>query len=574
MVYSTLLEPFLTLLNRLLALLQPYYDLQMGKCPARRTIETKYDSMPPQLNIFRAARTGHYVLCLLSLVVLLASVLSVALGAIFNESSVSAGTVLNVTSLKTTALTRDTILPQVMGVYDKTWYYFDHFYMVQTNVSDGAQLPAWIDEQFAYLPFADTTSKDNSSVEYTAVTRGFGIATNCSELSTSNTSAAYVSYNFNNTVTWGGISQQEQTLEVTYADYNYTCNPGSLDATLEMPTTGSSTSAQEIYSYLSSPSTATNQTNFCGQRLLMGWMRYEQDQPTGYQPASVWMECKSDFLTAQFNVTVDADGHILRSERVGSYEDITEVLGGNATAARRLWRDLNMYIGGYGTSTTSSAGADVGWHNDTMTRNWMSYFLKLTTNSTALIDPSAPVPEIASIKTTVEMLYQRIGAALLGANRDIFVDAQTDTTPTISAVMVTSETRIFMDDTAYLISMTILGIYVVAVALFYLRQRSTLLPRMPSTIGSTIAYVAASRAVRVYRGPPSTSTLKTKSGKGAPGETYSFGRYTGLDGKVHFGIELDPYVVPSRQRSSGFWHVLDRWRRSQQQRGRYKAAKK
>lgn len=215
MVNSTL-KPFLTLLNRLPALLQLYYDLQMGKRPARRTIETRYDLMPPQLNILRAGLTGHYLLSLLSLVVLLASVLSVALGAILNEYSVSVKTILNATSLKTPALTRDIILHQDNDKYDKTWYYFDHFYKVQTNISNGAQLPAWIDEEFAYLVTSQTwKSNDNSSTEYIATTRGFGMAASCSELSQSNTSAAYVSYNFNDTVTFGDISQQQQTLSVT-----------------------------------------------------------------------------------------------------------------------------------------------------------------------------------------------------------------------------------------------------------------------------------------------------------------------------------------------------------------------
>lgn len=70
--------------------------------------------------------------------------------------------------------------------------------------------------------------------------------------------------------------------------------------------------------------------------------------------------------------------------------------------------------------------------------------------------------------------------------------------------------------------------------LLYARQRRILLPRMPSTIGSTIAYVAGSRAVRLY----------TRAEKDSPaGETYSSGRYLGMDGKAHMGIELDPYVI-------------------------------
>lgn len=311
-----------------------------------------------------------------------------------------------------------------------------------------------------------------------------------------------------------------------------------------MPTEGESTSAWEIYSYLNAASDAANEGDFCGKRLL-GWLRYEQNQPDRYQPSSSWMECTSEFLTAKFNVTVDAEGHILRSEQTGPYENITEVLGGNATAVRQLWRYANMCIGGYGAGDTSSAGADLGWHDDTLTRSWMSYFLGKVAfatannnnnkNSAALVDPREPVPEIDdannTLASTVENLYQRVGAALLGANLDIFADAElslsssTTTTPAaLPAVMVTSDTRIFMNETAYTISMTILGIYVLAVASFYVHQRcsTAVLPRMPSTIGSTIAYVAASRAVRVYwyrgaRSPTITATTRPSGGKNTTG---------------------------------------------------------
>lgn len=564
MVYSTLLEPFITLLNRLISVLQPYFDLQMGKRPARTTIETNYDSLPPQLNILRAAKAGHYFLSLLSIVVLLVNVLSIALGAIFNESPISVNTALNVTSLKTSALTRDVVMPPSTEDFSSTWFYFDHFYMVQSNMSGGAQLPPWIDEKFAYLPFADLISTDNSSATYTAITRGFGMAANCSELPTSNTSINYVAYNFNSTVTYAEISEQEQTLEVTYGNTSYKCGLGEFGTSLQFPTGGNSTEAQELYSWLSPTSEVNGTGNLCETTVLLGWMRYNQGQSAGSQPNSTWMQCKSEFLTGQFNVTVDADGYILGSERIGPYEDVADSLDTNMVNVTSLWQNLNMYIGGFGQGDASSAGEDLSWHNDTLTRNWMSYFLKIATNSTDLVDPNKPLPDVTSIAPTVEMIYQRIGAALLGARLDIFADSGQQTA-TLRAVMVTSDTRIFMDNTAYIISISILGVYALVFSLFYLRQRSTLLPRMPSSIGSTIAYVAASRAVRMYDGPARD--------RNTPGGTYSFGKYTGLDGKVHVGVEIDPYVVPSRPRSSWWTWSSSQGKYRQQGGGKNNAAR-
>lgn len=542
MVFSTLLEPFLTLLNRLLCVLQPYYDLMKGSASPRTTIETKYDSLPPQLIVWRAVKAGHYFLALLSVVVLLANVLSVGLGAIFNESPCSVSTFLNVTSLMSSSVSRDNIMaPGSEGNSP----YFDHFYMVQTNLSAGTRLPSWIDTQFAYLPFADLTARDNTSAEYNAVTRGFGFEATCSLLPTSNTSRTYIDYKFNKTTEMGYLA-----ITVHHADTSFgnsiTCAP----LQLAYYTVPEGKSAQEIYTPLEQPSDETTTAEakaFCGSRLLVGWMRYDTAHPK-IAPNTTFLECTTQMVSAEFNVTVDEVGRILRSERVGDYDNITDIIGSNASS---ILISSNSLIGD-GARQSTGGGDFLGWHNNSLTTDWLNYFLKIEDNTRDYVDPSKPLPEATSLIPTVEKMYQRIGAALLGANRDLFVDSGNET-PTLSATIMTQETRIFMDDTAFIISMTILGIYLVVGVLFYARQRKIMLPRMPTTIGSIVGFVAASRAVRLYRGPEKTA---------GPRETYSFGKYVGVDGKGHIGIELDPYVDPLKPVSS--WSGAGKWRRRRQ----------
>lgn len=532
MVFSTLLEPFLTLLNRLLCVLQPYHDLQKGRSQPRSTIETKYDSLPPQLILWRALKAGHYFLALLSVVVLLANVLAVGLGAIFDESQTSISTTLNVTSLITPSLTRSTVLPSgATGM--STSPYFDHFYMVQTNMSANTRLPSWIDTQFAYLPFADLTAHDNTSAQYSAVTRGFGFEASCSLLPTTNTSRNYVEYQFNITTELGN-----QGLYVHYEDTPYgnstTCAPYEF---VESSVPGGK-SAQEVYStlqHVSDETSTAEATIFCESRVLLGWMRYDTAQPN-LMPNTTFMECTGQMVSAHFNVTVDGEGRVLRSDRVGDYDNITDVFGSNATS---LLLSANVLIGdGY---RQSSGGVDyLAWHNNSLTTDWMNYYLKLADNTRDYVNPSKDLPNARSLIPNVQKIYQRIGAALLGANRDIFADSIIKT-PTLSATMVTQETRIFMDSTAFIVSITILGIYLLVGVVFYARQRKILLPRLPTTIGSIVAFVAAGRAVRMYRGPEK---------KDGSEETYSFGRFVGVDGEAHIGIELDPFVTPMNPRTS------------------------
>lgn len=262
-------------------------------------------------------------------------------------------------------------------------------------------------------------------------------------------------YNFNGTYLFGEDPedfQYQQTLEVIYGDANYTCTLDHYGNFLSFPTEGTSASAQEIYSSLIAKHDSDNESYFCRTKVLLGWMRYNyQGRPVGSQPSSAWMECNSEFLTAQFNVTVDAEGHVLRSEQVGPYENITSILGMNTTTMRSMSESLNSYVGAYGANEASSAGMPLGWHNDTLTRDWMNYLLKVSMNGTDLVDPSKALPNVTSLIPTVQTMYQRIGAALLGATTDLFEDAQ-QPAPTIQVTMVTSDTRIFMDDTAYTIA--------------------------------------------------------------------------------------------------------------------------
>lgn len=541
MIFSTLLEPFLTLLNRLLCVLQPYQDLIKGRRSPGTTIETKYDSLPPQLMIWRALNAGHYLLALLSVAVLLANVLAVGLGAIFNESTVSVSTSLNMTSLKTTSLSRDSILPSAIS--DD---YYDHFYMVQTNLSSKTRLPPWIDEQFAYLPLSALDSEGNSSLQYVAVTRGFGLATTCSTLSTSNASLDHIVYTYNYTKS----PAVDQTIEAVYGDTPYgnttTCTlPGFVDFGHNLvDTVPDGRSAREIYSALelTDESATADEVAFCESKIVLGWMRYESSQ-TEAVPNMTFLQCATQLVTAQFNVTVDTDGHILHSKQVGEYDNVTEVLGANATS---IAHQANMLVGDKWHSSVAE-GDNMGWHNDSFTRDWMNYYLKLATNSTDLVNAGLPLPNATSLIPLVENMCQRIASALLGANMDLFTDSL-QTQPTVSGIKIGQATKIFMDNTAFIISMTILGIYLLIGITFYARQRKVLLPRMPSTIGSTVAFAAGSRAMRMY------GNIEEKDQKA----TYSFGKYVGMYGKEHIGIELDPYVAPLKPKST--WSITDLWR--------------
>ena len=111
-------------------------------------------------------------------------------------------------------------------------------------------------------------------------------------------------------------------------------------------------------------------------------------------------------------------------------------------------------------------------NNDTLTRAWMRYYQKLPveTNSTDHIGPKKDVPDVTGLMPFAERNYQRLGAALLGANRDLFASfGRVRTPPRLAATLVTQDTRVSMDNAAFIISSTILGIYLVVGIVLYAR---------------------------------------------------------------------------------------------------------
>jgi hypothetical protein len=242
-----------------------------------------------------------------------------------------------------------------------------------------------------------------------------------------------------------------------------------------------------------------------------------------------------------FNLTVNSGGYILESRRVGDFENLTSI---DRNDTHNMLVSANDIIaGGAGVYTDSAyiSQDDAGWHNDTLTRDWMNYLAKLMLNSTELVDPNRPLPTAKETIPVVQDLYQRLFSVALGLNMRVFKTAAEPVQ--LHGTVVVPETRIFMDETAFIITIVILALNVVVATVLYVQEGRPFLPRLPSTIGSLAAYVAASRAVREYVGPEG-ERLEKRLYNGDE-RTYGFGRFIGVDGQEHVGVEMDSYVQPA-----------------------------
>ena len=84
---ASLLEPAFIIINRYVAILQPYNDMHVNSFIPPRSVDAKYATVPPPLAIWRAFKTKHYFLALVCSAALSTSGLAVALGGLIHETA-------------------------------------------------------------------------------------------------------------------------------------------------------------------------------------------------------------------------------------------------------------------------------------------------------------------------------------------------------------------------------------------------------------------------------------------------------------------------------------------------------
>lgn len=365
MVFSTLLEPLLVVLARLLCVLQPFRELQRGKACAEHTLDTKYTSLPPQLIIWRAIRSKHFLLGILCFLTFFANVLAVALGGIFNEATITVEypTILQQTRIAN--LTRATFKDE--SAIEPINAYRNYFYNAYSNISANTSLPPWTSPQFAFLPIpAATTIGDNTTV-LRGRTRGFGVESKCVPLSTSPSATSYVNMT--------QISKGKVKPNFLYQHENGTW----ITCRTTASTTGSDPVGKcarqftlALQPNVEYPITSMNESGdygFCQDKLVLGWARTTSGDKDSAVDAT-FINCEAQMRTGMFDVTFSPSTNIILSyEQVGELEEPLEFW--NHTQSTYFIRQANRNM----DDDERTGGYDYGWHNTTVTTDWVSVFL-------------------------------------------------------------------------------------------------------------------------------------------------------------------------------------------------------
>ncbi|KAI6751707.1 hypothetical protein HG531_006403 [Fusarium graminearum] len=510
--FATLVEPFWVLLNRLLCVLQPFRDLWKGKAKASSTVDATYTSIPPQLVLWRAIKSKHMILALVCAMALLANLLAVGLGSLFNEAPMIAGYAENLVPAYAPKFNNNSV--NGFGSFLSsnlitTHLYQDQYYVAMANISSGTTLPPWVSKDYYFHRHKIDPSRNKHTGDvYNLQARGYGSRGNCTGLPTrrlplANGESLDVNGRFVNAT--GDhcpdlVDYANRILRESNTNYSVGLSAVEFSGTI---------------GFRSGPQA-------CGRSLILGWGRMPTAEDVNSTLDASFMKCRPVFETAMFNLTVDMEGRVISYNRTSELKATLDNPDSEAQSDI-IFQVTNQYWN----------HPRIQFHNDTTVRDWMSYLIMASTNgSRAIVDPKSPVPDPENLLPYVEDIYRRVFAIMLSLNEQLFDHSQEEK-PT-AVTRKTQETRIFMEDASFIITMAILAINTCVALLFYSRAVPSVLPRMPTTIGSVLAYVASSRLVSpAFNLTPGNST-----------RTFSFGRYIGRDKDVHIGIEMDPHVVP------------------------------
>jgi hypothetical protein len=542
-------------------MLQPLEELQDCNAIAKRSIDLNYSSLPPQLVVFKALKSRHFVLAAVCTMALLANVLAVALSGLFNQDSfdIRHETTFQPPYQYKFVSINGTVGPSNKTPLDPSGAFHggdgeDQFLVAESNLTRNTPLPSWTDEAMFYRPiFAESTySMHTNSSYFEATTDALGAELDCVQLKLGqgfNASVAYDSHellmSMNVTVPWN-TGNVQCSMEQSIFTSTITHGPSGEDYSCVRGPRGN-----EMVSLLQARENATqSEHEACAGKAVFVWMRHPEGS-CGFgnntrldEQRSLFVQCQPRLVTGKANIQVDAGGRLVRPvQDFNMTQHAPQNLFSNDPS--NVVRQSNLYL--------FKASGSL-FHNDTFATDYFNYFIKRATNNSRLLDPKLPVPTFKDAAEPLSKTYSKLFAIWLGINKkNLFVPVVAASEASIQGHRVQSEPRVFVSTTMFIIAEAILCTYVLVTIWVYARRPGQYLARLPTSIASQIALFAASAAVEDMQG---TSHLDQK-GRAQHlqrlDSRYGFGSFIGGgDGRVHIGIEKMPLVMKPRVKT-GTW---------------------
>ncbi|KAG0634517.1 hypothetical protein HOY80DRAFT_1140621 [Tuber brumale] len=569
-VIATLLEPFWVLVGRYLALYQPYTELQRGNASPDFSLGLKYTHIPPVLIAPRALRHGHIILFLASMMIITANFLAVAFGGIFDRGFKPLTSDLIVsypftTSINTEIQTKFT--REKLGVRTFAQDIAEHWLVVNTNVIEGTELPAWVTEEFYFLPFVWDKPTNKSDLR-TSMTQGYGGNLTCELLAAD----AFQQTNRRKGVNRGPSFGINVTIPISDGgSVRCTRDDNIMDMELLRPGTHPF-AAEWVWGLQASDGSDEEAVQACRSKILAGWGRGEANRVPGRDVpdtevtgprTSITMEstgnttsatmksntaiiCSQQISTGEFKVTVDGEGRVKGSKLIGELRYNDPGIFNHSTTIGNFTEQLAILF-----RIPPGGKMDFGiMHNDNSSHSFSQFIGECLINKT-LSDPATPPPSFEDAQKALSMFYKRFVTILFAQNHNrIFVRA--DKVPRSKVGELESlQPRVSMDPVMFYIAAAILGFQLIAGAIIFMSRPRRFLPRFPYNLASEISFFHASSALSDVAGTANMSSAMRSRHLNKLGWTYGYGKFRGSDGKKHVGIERMSLIKDYKEATHG-----------------------
>ncbi|KAL1847881.1 hypothetical protein Plec18167_004843 [Paecilomyces lecythidis] len=549
---GTILEPVWVALNRFLCIIQPFIELRKGAAAASKSILLEYTSLPPQLAFFQAMSAQHWLLAALCAIAASANVLTVGLSGLFEiQDTYQNSSVLMTQNLSLAVVVNESTAPDGQGGYP--------LQTMRANLSENVALLPWLSPEYFFLPLSIPPKNETTDITYHVTTSGLGSRLDCQQLRNNDPNLGYT-FILNHDATEANFTATETLPDGTkircYSPNAFTGDNAKAPAEatqiyLRGPPEGEKALELFIQPISSFVSATREEKIACPRMLIAGWVRSsislgEKFSNTLYGPTrnitneslnSTFMMCKPKFQTAEFDVAIDQQGHILGYTQKTSLKEPE-----NDALAWSIWNATTFLVGAPPTY--------LEWHNDTYASDWMNLFLKQYMNSTSLLDAHIPLPEFSKLVGLVEYVYRQLFAVILQSNDDLLLPAPQIKTVVATEVMRVS--KVFLSRTmVYIVLVTLSAGLAVAIC-FYVLLPKPFMPHIPTSLAALVSYISHGHILQdLDKAGVDEDGVQIARFFGEKGPIYGFGRYVGTDGDVHIGVDRQPYLFPQHMSEVG-----------------------
>jgi len=465
--------------------------------------------------------------------VMTANILAVALGGMFDRSSLP-----STSDIMVTYPFAPSINAEILAAFSpQSWQTFakdlvEPWLVVNTNVFEGTDLPPWVTDEFYFLPF-EWESGNKTSLR-TSMTQGYGGSLTCQLLAGN---------------TFQQISQMDSTsLEIKVTMPISDGDPvrcwGYHGMDVQLLKSGTHPFAAEwVWGLDTTPSSDKKAMQPCRSLILAGWGRGEANPgmfngtAIGGSVTSVNMQsnttiiCSPQISTGEFRVTVDEEGHVKRSKLIGELKYDDPRIFNHSTAVGNFTAQLAILL----RSSPSDTDLSI-MHSDHLSHSFPQFIGEHLINKN-LSDPSTPPPSFEDAQQALSKFYKRFFAILFAQNQDrIFVPAGNLRRSEVGQ-LESLEPRMSMDPVMFYIAVAILGFQLTTGTIIFVWTPRAFLPRFPYNIASEISFFHASSALSDVAGTENMSSAMRSRHLKRLGGTYGYGRFNGSDGERHVGIE-------------------------------------